>query len=128
MITITPAQLKDYFEPEADQLMMLDIKKYFIGKIRPGLHTIVFHMRGKLAEYYVGFIIDQPVSPYPYIIEVYLGNVHEFLTREEFETRVDKLVDGVEHSEAYRKARSEQPQRVTEYRQKIADAEKRKKN
>lgn len=67
---LQPHQLKDYFTPQQEKQMQEDIKSYFKGKIKPGIHLITAEYPGKLTDYYVGFLVEQPFNPRPFIIMV----------------------------------------------------------
>lgn len=67
---LQPHQLKDYFTPQQEKQMQEDVVKYFTGKAKPGIHLITAAYPGKLADYYVGFLCEQPFNPRPFIILV----------------------------------------------------------
>jgi hypothetical protein len=67
---LQPHQLKDYFDHPTELKMQEDIKSYFKGTIKPGTHSVIAVYRGKLTDYYVGFLIEQPFNPRPFIIMV----------------------------------------------------------
>lgn len=63
-------QLKDYFTPQQEQVMQGDVVSYFKGKIKPGTHLVTAVYPGKLTDYYVSFLCEQPFNPRPFIIMV----------------------------------------------------------
>lgn len=67
---LQPHQLKEYFTNPTELQMQEDIKSYFKGKIKPGTHLITAVYPGKLTDYYVGFLVEQPFNPRPFIIMV----------------------------------------------------------
>lgn len=67
---LQPHQLKDFFLPLQEKEMMNDLKAYFTGKAKPGTHLIIGSYPGKLTDYYVGFLAEQPFNPRPFIIMV----------------------------------------------------------
>lgn len=67
---LQPHQLKDYFTPAQEKEMQGDVVKYFTGKARPGTHCVIGKYPGKLTDYYVGFLCEQPFNPRPFIIMV----------------------------------------------------------
>lgn len=67
---LQPHQLKDYFTPQQEQEMQKDVISAFVGKAKPGIHLVIAEYPGKLADYYVGFLVEQPFNPRPFIIMV----------------------------------------------------------
>lgn len=67
---LQPHQLKDLFTNQQELQMQADVKKYFTGKAKPGTHMIIGKYPGKLTDYYVGFLCEQPFNPRPFIILV----------------------------------------------------------
>jgi hypothetical protein len=67
---LQPHQLKDYFTPNQETVMQRDVVSYLKGKIKPGIHLITAEYPGKLTDYYVSFLVEQPFNPRPFIIMV----------------------------------------------------------
>lgn len=87
---LQPHQLKDYFLPQQEKQMENDLKAYFTGKAKPGIHMIVGEYPGKLTDYYVGIIAEQPFNPRPFIIMVCVEAKCN-TSRRRFEKDVDKI-------------------------------------
>lgn len=87
---LQPNQLKDFFLPNQEKQMEADLKKYFTGKARPGIHTITGEYPGKLTDYYLSFICEQPFNPRPFIIMVCVEAKCN-TSRRRFEKDVDKI-------------------------------------
>jgi hypothetical protein len=67
---LQPHQLKDLFLPGQENIMQEDVKSYFKGPIKPGIHLVMGEYPGKLTDYYVSFLVEQPFNPRPFIIMV----------------------------------------------------------
>jgi hypothetical protein len=70
MYHLQPHQLKDYFTPQQEKIMQSDVTKYFTGKAKPGTHLIIGQYPGKITDYHVGFLCEQPFNPRPFIIMI----------------------------------------------------------
>ncbi len=70
MTILQTFQLKRYFTKEQEKDMEKDLVGYFTGKAKIGLYTIVTESPGRKTDYYVGFIVEQPDNPRPFIIAV----------------------------------------------------------
>jgi hypothetical protein len=89
---LQPHQLKDYFLPQTEQEMQKDITGYFVGKAKPGTHLITAVYTGKLTDYYVGFLVEQPFNPRPFIIMVMIEAVCN-TSKKRFEKDCEKVLD-----------------------------------
>jgi hypothetical protein len=87
---LQPNQLKDYFLPLQENIMQEDIKSYFKGPIKPGIHLVMAEYPGKLTDYYVSFLVEQPFNPRPFIIMVCVEAKCN-TSRKRFEKDVDKI-------------------------------------
>lgn len=67
---LQPHQLKEYFTPQQEKMMQSDVTKYFSGRAKIGTHLVIGEYPGKLTDYYVGFLCEQPPNPRPFIIMV----------------------------------------------------------
>lgn len=70
MTILQPYQLKKFFTPKQEKQMQDDLIKYFTGKAKVGVHSVIMESPGRLTDYYVGFIVEQPNNPRPFIILV----------------------------------------------------------
>ena len=70
MTVLQPSELSLFFNPEQQVLMQNDIKKEFSGTKPVGVYMMTFHTSGIKDNYLVSFIIEQPIKPFPFIIEV----------------------------------------------------------
>lgn len=92
MYHLQPNQLKDYFLPQQEKQMQEDVVKYFTGKAKPGTHMIIAVYPGKLTDYYVGFLCEQPFNPRPFIIMV-LVEASCNTSKRSFEKYCDKVME-----------------------------------
>lgn len=89
---LQPHQLKDYFTPQQEKEMQGDVVKYFTGKAKPGTHTITGVYPGKLTDYYVCFLCEQPFNPRPFIIMVIVEATCN-TSKKSFEKHCEKVMD-----------------------------------
>lgn len=89
---LQPHQLKDLFNPLQEKEMESDVKKYFAGPIKPGTHIIIGTYPGKLTDYYVGFLCEQPFNPRPFHIMVMVEAVCN-TSKKSFEKYCEKVME-----------------------------------
>jgi len=70
--------------------MQADLVKYFTGKAKVGIHSVIMESEGKLSDYYVGFIVEQPDNPRPFIIMVVV-EAKVNISKDRFVTYVDNI-------------------------------------
>lgn len=92
MIQLQPNQLQLYFTKQQETDMQKEIVACFTGKVKPGIYSIVMEKPGKLAEYFVGFIVEQPNNPRPFIITVIVEAVVR-TSRGRFNAYVDNIMN-----------------------------------
>lgn len=92
MTILQPFQLKRYFTKEQEKAMEKDLVGYFTGKARIGLYTIVTESPGRKTDYRVGFIIEQPNNPRPFIIAVLIEEKNK-ISNELFMEKADKIAE-----------------------------------
>jgi len=85
-------QLKDYFLPAQEKEMQSDVVKYLTGKAKPGTHLIIGVYPGKLTDYHVGFLVEQPFNPRPFIIMVMVEAVCN-TGKKSFEKYCEKVME-----------------------------------
>jgi len=90
MTHLQPPQLKSFFTPKQERVMQSDLVKYFTGKAKFGIHSVIMESAGKLTDYYVGFIVEQPDNPRPFIIMVVVG-AKVNISKDRFVTYVDDI-------------------------------------
>lgn len=92
MTILQPFQLKRYFTKEQEIAMQKDLVGYFTGKAKVGLYTIVTESPGRKTDYRVGFIIEQPNNPQPFIIVVLIEEKNK-ISKELFMEKADKIAE-----------------------------------
>lgn len=92
MTHLQPHQLKNYFAHPQELQMQDDVKKYFAGKAKPGTHLIIGIYPGKLTDYYVAFLCEQPFNPRPFIIMVMIDATCN-TSKKSFEKACGKIMD-----------------------------------
>lgn len=98
MTILQPSQLTQHFDLEQELYLQDDLKNQFTGLVKPGFFTLVWETEGRFSQkYWIGFLVEVPNTPTPFIIEVYLSPVTD-MTRDEFESEVDKLSEKAEQS------------------------------
>lgn len=89
---LLPHQLKDLFTNQQELQMQADVKKYFTGKAKPGTHTITGVYPGKLTDYFVCFLCEQPFNPRPFIIMVIVEAVCN-TSKKSFEKHCERIME-----------------------------------
>lgn len=89
---LQPHQLKEIFTDTVEKEMQSDLKKYFTGKARPGTHLIIGTYPGKITDYYVCFLCEQPFNPRPFIIIVIVEACCN-TSKKSFEKYCDKVLE-----------------------------------
>lgn len=89
---LQPHQLKDYFTPAQEKQMQADVVSAFTGKAKPGTHMVIAVYPGKITDYYVGFLVEQPFNPRPFIIMVMVESTCN-TSKKSFEKYCDKVME-----------------------------------
>lgn len=103
MTTLQPFQLKRYFTKEQEKAMEKDLVGYFTGTAKIGLYTIVTESAGRKTDYHVGFIVEQPNNPRPFIIVVVIEEKNK-ISKELFLEKADKIAERAEKLPERKKA------------------------
>jgi hypothetical protein len=89
---LQPNQLKAYFTPQQEKQMQADVVGYFVGKAKPGTHLITAVYPGKITDYYVGFLCEQPFNPRPFIIMIMVEATCN-TSKKSFEKECGRILD-----------------------------------
>jgi hypothetical protein len=92
MTILQPFQLKRYFTKDQEKAMEKDLVGYFTGKAKIGLYTIVTESPGRKTDYRVGFIVEQPDNPRPFIIVVVIEEKNR-ISKEKFLKMADQIAE-----------------------------------
>lgn len=103
MRVLQPFQLKKYFTKEQEKEMEKDLVSYFTGKVKVGMYTIVSESPGIKTDYYVGFIVEQPNNPRPFIIVVVIEE-KKSISKGLFMEKCDKIAENADKLPERRKA------------------------
>ena len=103
MTILQPFQMKRYFTKEQEIAMQKDLVSYFTGKAKVGLYTIVTESPGKKTDYYVGFVIEQPNNPRPFIITIAIEEKRK-ISKQRFTKLADDIAEKADNLSERRKA------------------------
>lgn len=103
MTILQPFQLKRYFTKDQEKDLEKDLVGYFTGTAKIGLYTIVTESPGRKTDYYVGFIVEQPNNPRPFIIAVVIEE-KKSISKELFVEKADQLAERAEKLPERKKA------------------------
>lgn len=92
MKTIRTSELKMYFTAQQETDIQKDIVASFTGTVRQGIYSVVMMKQGKITEYYLGFIVEQPDNPRPFIITILMEAVVR-TSRGRFERDVEQVLE-----------------------------------